>query len=283
MDKAIAAREILLLGALREARMAAMAEGIEIVALKGAALLELGIYQLGERGMTDVDVMVRPKDLEPFEKILQKLGYQAMPNSADAWFKPSGGDAPPAILDLHTGLWHIKGTDELFKWGLEPGPEGLNLNLADLFLHAAAHPLLHHGELTPKNIEDCARIALHAPGDGEKFWATVVRKADNYNMRAVAWPVITRLNAGPINIPAEAFAGLEPRGLEKIKAAFFEKAAKEHSTLLEYLLPAFQRPALVAQYVIPEKRFMLRRYGAASLALYLLRPLRLVYSVLRKR
>ena len=273
----------MLLGALGEARRAALAAGIEIVALKGAALLELGIYQLGERGMTDVDVMVRPRDLEPFEKILQKLGYQAMPNSADAWFKPSGGDAPPAILDLHTGLWHIKGTDELFKWGLEPGPEGLTLNLADLFLHAAAHPLLHHCELTPKNLEDCARIALHAPGDGEKFWATVVRKAGSYNMRAVVWPIITRLDAGPLAIPAEALSGLAPRGLEKIKAAFFEKAAKKHSTLLEYLLPAFQRPALVVQYVVPEKRFMLRRYGAASLALYALRPLKLLWTVLRKR
>ncbi len=283
MDKAIAAREILLLGALQEARRAALAEGIEIVALKGAALLELGIYRLGERGMTDVDVMVRPKDLEPFEKILQKLGYQAMPNSADAWFKPSGGDAPPAILDLHTGLRHIKDTDELFKRGLEPGQEGLALNLADLFLHAAAHPLLHHGELTPQNLEDCARIALHAPGGGEKFWDAVARKAGIYKMRAVVWPIITRLNEGPFAIPAEALAGLEPRGLEKIKAAFFEKAAKKHSTLLEYLLPAFQRPALLLKYAVPEKRFMLRRYGAAGLALYLLRPLRLVGSVFRKR
>lgn len=273
----------MLLGALQEARAAALAEGIEIVALKGAALLELGIYQLGERGMSDVDVLVRPGDLLPFEKILEKLGYQAMPNSADAWFKPSGGDAPPAIFDLHTGLWHIKGTDELFKWGLEPGPEGLTLNLADLFLHAAAHPLLNHGELTPKNLEDCARIALHAPGDGEKFWAAVVRKADIYKMRAVIWPVIKRLQAGPLAIPAPELAALAPRGLEKIKAAFFEKAARKHSTLLEYLLPALQRPALAVKYLIPEKRFMLRRYGAASLALYLLRPLKLIRGVFGRR
>ena len=260
-----------------------MAEGIEIVALKGAALLELGIYKLGERGMSDVDVLVRPGDLLPFEEILKKLGYQAMPNSADAWFKPPAGSAPPVILDLHTGLWHIRGTDELFKWGLEPGPEGLTLNLSDLFLHAAAHPLLHHGELTPGNIEDCARIILNAPGDGEKFWAVVVRKAAIYKMRAVVWPVIKRLAPGPIAIPAGVLAALEPRGLEKIKAAFFEKAAKKHSTALEYLLPALQRPSLLIKYAVPKKRFMLRRYGAASLALYLLRPLRLIWTVLRNR
>jgi hypothetical protein len=91
------------------------------------------------------------------------------------------------------------------------------------------------------------------------------------------------MNAGPVAIPAEALAELTPRGLEKIKAAFFEKAAKKHSTLLEYLLPALQCPSLAVRYAVPEKRFMLRRYGAASLTLYLLRPLKLVYSVFRKR
>jgi hypothetical protein len=282
MDKAVAAREILLLGALREAREAALAAGIEIVALKGAAFLELGIYQPGERGMTDADVLVRPKDLLPLEKILSRLGYQPMPDSADAWLKPSPNNSPPAILDLHTGLWHIKGTDELFKWGLEPGPEGLALSLADLFLHAASHPLLYHGELKPRHLEDCARIIQSAPASGEKFWAAVVRKAGLYNLRPVIRPVMERLACGPVMIPEYALASLSPRGPEKIKAAFFEKAARKHSAALEYLLPVLHRPGLLLKYAVPEKRFMLRRYGAASIGLYLLRPLRLVRAILKR-
>jgi len=75
---------------------------------------------------------------------------------------------------------------------------------------------------------------------------------------------------------------MEPRGLEKIKAAFFEKAAKKHSTPLEYLLPVLHRPFLLVKYAVPEKRFMLRRYGAASAAAYALRPLRLLRSVFRR-
>ncbi|OGR43678.1 MAG: hypothetical protein A2X35_08425 [Elusimicrobia bacterium GWA2_61_42] len=282
MDKAIAAREILLLGAFQEARAAALAEGIEIIPLKGAALLELGIYQPGERGMADADLLLRPKDLPGFEALLGRLGYQPMPNSADAWLKPSPNSAPPAILDLHTGLWHIKSTGELFEWGLEPGPGGLCLNLADLFLHAAAHPLLHHGELSPRNLEDCVRIALRAPGGGEKFWAAVSRKTNIYGLRPVIWPVIRRLAPGPLSIPEAALLDLAPRGAEKIKAAFFEKAAEKHSSALEYLLPALHRPGLLLKYAVPEKRFMLRRYGAAGLALYLLRPLKLLWSILRR-
>jgi len=282
MEKAVAAREILLLGALQEARSAALAAGVELVPLKGAALLELGLFQPGERGMTDADVLVRPRDLELFEKVLAGLGYEPMPNSADAWVRPAGEDAPPAILDVHTGLWHIKSTEELFSWGLEPGPSGLSLGLPDLFIHAAAHPLLHHGELTPRALEDCARLAAAAPGNGEKFWGAVARKAAVYGVRAVIWPAVKRLSSGTGCVPAQCLAELEPRGPEKIKAAFFEKAAQKHSVALEYLLPALQRPSLLVRYAVPEKRFMLRRYGAASLLLYALRPLKIVWSILRR-
>ena len=180
MDKAAAAREILLLEALREARAAAAAAGMELVPLKGAALLELGLYQPGERGMTDADVLVRPGDLELFEAVLERLGYLPMPDSADAWYRPAGGETPPAILDVHTGLWHIRDTAELFGWGLEPGPQGLTLNRADLFIHAAVHPLLHHGELGARALEDCSRLAA---GEGERFWGLVARKAGLYAVR----------------------------------------------------------------------------------------------------
>ena len=283
MDKAIAAREIMLLGALGEARAAAFKDGFEVIALKGAALLELGLYRPGERGMTDVDALVRPQNLLRFEKILAALGFEPMPNSADAWLRPGPGKSPPAIIDIHAGLWHIKNTEELFDWGLEPGPEGLALNLPDLFLHAAVHPLLHHGELSPRGLEDCRRIArkgieAHGPG----FWPSAARKAGFYSLRPAVWTVIRRLlEQGDIS--AAAAAPFSPRGPERLKAVLFEKAARKHSTALEYLLPALQRPRLVADYLLPDKRFMLRRYGSASAGAYLLRPFRLLGSILLGR
>ncbi|HBA59344.1 MAG TPA: hypothetical protein DCZ92_00695 [Elusimicrobia bacterium] len=283
MNKDAAAREIMLLGALGEARAAAFAAGIELVALKGAALLELGLYKPGERGMTDVDVLVRRGNLAAFEKTLAGVGFEPMPDSADAWLRPGPGNSPPAIIDIHAGLWHIENNEELFDWGLEPGPEGLALNLPDLFLHVAVHPLLHHGEVTPRCLEDCRRAARKGVEvHGRGFWPSAARKAGFYGLRPAVWAVIRRLLAAGDIAPEEA-ALFSPRGTEKIKAAFFEKAARKHSTLLEYLLPALQRPGLVADYLLPQKRFMLRRYGSASLLVYLLRPLRLLGSVLFRR
>jgi hypothetical protein len=178
---------------------------------------------------------------------------------------------------VHTGLWHLKDTGELFRWGLEPGPGGLYLSQADLFLHCAAHPLLHHGELGARALEDCARIVLRAACDGEKFWLLAARKAEMYGLRPVIWPVISRLNI-PVAPGLELF---RPRGLEKIKAAFFEKAALKHSSPLEYLLPALYRPELFLKYAFPDRRFMERRYGKASASAYALRSLRLLRSLFR--
>ena len=282
LDRAAAARDILLLGAFEEARDAAAKAGVEAAALKGTALLELGLYSPGERGMTDADVLVRPADLETFERVLAGLGYRPMPNSADAWVRPSGGDAPPAIIDVHTGLWHIRDTEGLFSWGLEQGPGGLALNREDLFLHAALHPLLHHGEFTARALEDCARLALGAPGDGGRFWAGVARKAALYGVRPALWPAVRRLEAGPLRVPATALRELRPRGAEKIKAALFERAARQHSRLLEYALPALLRPSLLARYAFPDRRFMERRYGSGSALNYARRLLGLAVSVLRR-
>lgn len=273
-----AAREIMLLAALAELRAAAAGAGVEVVPLKGAALLELGLYRPGERGMADADVLVRPRDLAALERTLSGLGYSPMPESADAWVRPSPGAAPPAIMDLHTGLWHVKDTGALFEWGLEPGPGGPYLCFPDLFLHAAVHPLLHHGELTSRALEDCARIARLAPGGTERFWALTARKARLYGLRPVVWPAVKRLALVPEYVREE----LRPRRAERITAAFFEKAAARGSVLLEYLLPALYRPELVLKYAVPSRKFMLRRYGRASAAVYALRPFRLLRSLFRR-
>lgn len=271
-----AAREIMLLCAFGEARAAAAAAGIKVAALKGTALLERGLYLPGERGMTDADVLVRPGELGAFEKVLSALGYSPMPHSADAWVRPGRGQAPPEIIDVHTGLLHAGDPESLFRDGLEDGPGGAALNAADLFLHAAAHPLLHHGELTARALEDCSRIARAA---GAGFWELVAHKAGEYGLRPAVWPAVKRLPG----VPPGALDSLRPRGAEKIKAALFERAAARHSDFLEYLLPALHRPGLLLKLVFPGRRFMERRYGSASAGAHVLRPLRLLLSALGRR
>jgi hypothetical protein len=60
----------------------ALQAGVAVTALKGAALHELGLYEVGDRPMADVDLLVRPVDVERTVAVLTSLGFR---QSAESW------------------------------------------------------------------------------------------------------------------------------------------------------------------------------------------------------
>jgi len=56
--------------------------GVAAIALKGAALHALGLYQAGDRPMSDIDLLVRPADAEAACRMLVSLNYR---ESCETW------------------------------------------------------------------------------------------------------------------------------------------------------------------------------------------------------
>lgn len=56
----------------------AVRDGVAIVPLKGAALHAIGIYQPGERPMSDVDLLVRSADVQGTTRLLGACGYHGI-------------------------------------------------------------------------------------------------------------------------------------------------------------------------------------------------------------
>ena len=56
--------------------------GVAATALKGAALHQLGLYEAGDRPMADVDLLVRPVDVERTAALLASLGFS---QSGQTW------------------------------------------------------------------------------------------------------------------------------------------------------------------------------------------------------
>ena len=56
--------------------------GLATTALKGAALHQLGLYEAGDRPMADVDLLVRPADVERCASLLRSLGFR---QSGESW------------------------------------------------------------------------------------------------------------------------------------------------------------------------------------------------------
>jgi hypothetical protein len=54
----------------------ARAEGVAAVALKGAELHAIGLYEEGERPMADLDLLVRPQDVQRATRLIESLGYR---------------------------------------------------------------------------------------------------------------------------------------------------------------------------------------------------------------
>lgn len=50
-------------------------EGIPLVALKGAALHAIGLYEAGERPMADIDLLAREADVQRTARMLEALGF----------------------------------------------------------------------------------------------------------------------------------------------------------------------------------------------------------------
>jgi len=291
-DKGTLARNLLLLKALEEVCAAASETGLKLVLLKGAALLEQGVYGPGERGMTDLDLLIRPEDEKAFDAMLTGLGFKPMENSSQAYYKITAPAAPPVIVDLHTGLWHEKDTGALWSRAQHSGgkaaAETIRLpvpGLEDQLLHLASHTLLYHGCLGGRTLQDIGRLLefVYGKTDRGDFWRKASGIAVDEKLKPVIYPVLSRFSAArPGLMSTEELYTFEPHGTDKLKNHFFEKAAVKHTRLLEYLLPALYRPSLFAKYLFPGRTFLKKRYGKNSWTNHIRRPFQLIAAILKK-
>jgi len=160
-------------GLLREQRVrsllprldaAAKTAGIPLMALKGSAILVLGLYAPGVRPQSDIDLLCRPEDEAAAAKVIESLGYEA---GDVAWkhtdFVPVGQGPGrifgehirnPHKIELHVRiaerLPHRECRVELPFVGLPAGLNGYadrGALLRHLLLHAAGNLSVGSGRL----------------------------------------------------------------------------------------------------------------------------------------
>jgi hypothetical protein len=95
------ARNMLLLSKLGEVLKTFNEAKIQVIVLKGAALLETVYSNIGLRPIADLDLLVHKKDLSEIKDSLNKLGYQNSKAYPEDFFKEG------AMIDLHWDLMNI--------------------------------------------------------------------------------------------------------------------------------------------------------------------------------
>lgn len=163
----------------------AIAAGLPLVALKGAALYRTGIYNAGERPMGDIDLLARPEDMPAAKCLLLDQGYvEVVESSRHVTFEPRGAGghlgygehvANPIKVELHSQIAEalpvakVDITRHVFPARATPGlndyPSHTALML-HLLLHAAGN--IRARALRQIQLHD---IALLAPKLGAHDWA----------------------------------------------------------------------------------------------------------------
>jgi hypothetical protein len=181
----------------------ARAEGISLIALKGAALHARGIYRVGERPMADIDLLVAPAQEAQAGRLIERLGYhEACVTWKHREFHPLHGqrhaasfgeDADnPLRIELHAGIRELLPrrpvdiSPLVLPQRLPPGVNdyaSTGALLLHIVLHAAGAMLNHtlrflhlHDiarvvqRMTPKDWSDTLAAAADGP-DPSLWWA----------------------------------------------------------------------------------------------------------------
>ena len=178
--------------------------GIALIALKGLALHERGLYKAGERPMADIDLLVYETNIEPITRLLDDCGYDL---TFTTWrhrlfetrHRPAGWTSDglgehvnnPIKIELHTSIRErlpISETD-ISQFLFPPNARaGVNTYPSDaalmmhLLLHATGNMRAHALRLI--QLQDIARLAsrfkavdweelLVARPNGQRLWWTV--------------------------------------------------------------------------------------------------------------
>lgn len=279
------ARNALLLSEAAALQAALATEGIASLALKGPGLLAAHYPGIGARHVADLDLLVRPAQVEQAAAAAQRAG--ARPGSAvDRQGEEGAGGSPLHLppmttrggvaLELHHGLpGGGAEVEAVFARAREVAWSGRALRIpspADLAGIACMHVFEgHHGaeRMVPRHLADLAVLF----GAGATTWPAVEAL---YGHAANGWP----LRASRALLEDDETPGL---------AAWLTTAAGRAGGMAALLAQGFRRsPRAGLRVLFPDRRFMAQRYGVPLRSpwlpvLYLWRPVRSALFVLRGR
>lgn len=238
-------RNRLLLEELRAVLRTATEAGIDVMPLKGAELAPAYYPTPALRPLSDLDLLVRPRDVARMGHLLQQRGYAEVDHAPSyvedeqleidsrdyCWFASRQGfdsliEFRPAPLELAVG--RLTDLDEAYTAALRrhaalvwerstPAPDGAGrvMSPEDLLLHVTTHLAAKHLDFRLVWLHDIARIVLRSP---RLDWAYVA--ARTVDLR-VAAPVTAALEAAR----RYAAAPITDGQLERIRAGLGSASA----------------------------------------------------------
>jgi len=281
------ARNILLYNDLSKVLKAFKHAGIDVIVLKGAALAETVYHDIGLRPLSDIDLLVRKKDLGIAKKTLSELGYMLDEEvSPEKYNEEFGCDlyytGKVNILEIHWDIVRKTKSDRYTRieigriWERAmpakiAGVDTLVMSPEDMLLHSCVHlPKHRYNRLIW--LSDIVEIIEHNDID----WGYVIESAEEYRTKAYIYYGLhfTDVLLG-CDIPEKVLNELKPPLVERM---VLSTVLKDVLSRERKIMPVFN---LMKLLLIDRKRDRLRYFGT-----YLFPPvesLARMYSVSGKR
>src|SRR3990172_7575174 len=232
-----AARNTLIYSAFKNVIEAFNKNGIDAIAMKGIALAELIYQDIGLRGMSDVDLLIRKEDIKRANDALEGMGYYAVDLS-----RFDGGDSYLTTCDyrsenpLHPSFhihWHIVNStvpapyssrinmDELWKDALPveiAGVRVLSMSPHHFLIHLSEHAMrVTHSASKLIYLVDIKALAERYKDTLD--WHKVVETSKNYGLDKFVYNILSfcKMNIA-FDVPEVVF-----NNLKTYKIYFFEK------------------------------------------------------------
>jgi len=280
--------------ALQEALVALRQAGIEVVLLKGAALVFGAAYaDPAWRGMGDCDLWIRPAQMPAAIRVLQTLGYRPRDNA----YRPPAlrlaeqqeiemirPGAPAQVMDLHyrpfQGKWLtavLPGVENELWRRRQPvmvgGVAVARLAAEDSVLHLAAHAAINHQMGRPglRMLWDITTSLRAWPVD----WERLLHRARAWRLRLPLYLVLrwaAEFVAAPV--PPDVLPALRPathrwallRRLlppkEFLRGAYLSGSHRRYLFLFALLEQPRLGLSLARQGLFPNRRWLRLRYAA---------------------
>jgi hypothetical protein len=277
-------RNVVLYEHFGRAAGALMTAGIPVIVLKGMFLADRLYGDIGLRQVSDIDILVRDRDLSPARRILTSIGYRQAKSFSNSGFMQ-------LMSRKHLSQFLLNGVAIELHYDLKSNSTDCELNLAefrdrarefvvngtrcyvlcpqDLLIHLCVHLSEHYtsDKFQLSRFVDIAEVINHE--GHEMDWASFERACRRYRcMKEVSWIFNLLMKYFGTNIP-DSFV-LEPQAYAKEESAFLNHSSNEFRVPV-YLYKNGQVPGAsfrrfkgehrFFRYLFPPLSFMKQRYG----------------------
>lgn len=283
------ARNMLLYDALSKVLKAFKHAGIDVIVLKGAALAETVYRDIGLRPFSDIDILVRKRDLQRVKKKLPELGYVLNEEvSPEKYNEEFGCDLYYAgsvnVLEIHWDIVRKTKSDRYTRVEIEKiweralpakiaGVDTLMMSPEDMLLHFCVHLPKHRYN---RLIWLCDVLEIIAQTDID--WEYVIESAESYRIKAYMYYGLhfTDVLLG-CDIPERALKALKPPLVERMvlntvlnDVLSGERRIMPIFNLMKILLIDRKRDRFkyLGAYIVPPAESLARMYSVSGKKVY---------------